>query len=67
MKPEQLKEARQALGLSASQLADALSDPDPDGKEVHPRTVQRWESGAQAIPGPVVVAVRFMLRDAGHV
>lgn len=72
MTPEQLKEARQTLGLSASGMAKALSDPDkppriadpskPAG-QVDPRTVRRWEDGTQDIPGPVVVAVTLMMES----
>jgi len=58
MTPAQLKAARHALGLSARGMAAALSD--PDGATVHLRTVRRWESGVQAVPGPVVVAVGLL-------
>ena len=62
MKPAELKEARHRLGLSASKMAKALSDPDGDSKPVNPRTIRRWESGVQDIPSPVVVAVKMMVR-----
>lgn len=64
MTPAELKEARRRLGLSASEMAAALTDPDPRNRAdpVNPRTVRRWEDGSQYIPGPVVVAVTLMLR-----
>lgn len=74
MTPEQLKEARRNLGLSASAMARALSDPDKPprigdpGKaagQVDPRTIRRWEDGTQDIPGPVVAAVTLMM-DGRH-
>ncbi len=64
MTPTQLKEARHKLGLSASGMARALSDPDGDSPPVNPRTVRRWESGGQDIPGPVTVAVRLLLNQS---
>ena len=53
MTPNELKTARKALGLSQREMGLAL--------EVDPRTVRRWEAGPQAVPGPVKVAVGFML------
>ena len=53
MTPNELKTARKALGLSAAKMGRRL--------EVDPRTVRRWEAGPQAVPGPVKVAVGFML------
>lgn len=60
---------RRALGLSQPQLARALGLKGDNGA----RTVRRWESGDQAITGPVALAVRFLanrcegcpVRDAG--
>lgn len=60
MTPAQLKAARHALGLSARGMAAALSNPDAE-KPVDKRTVRRWEDGSQNVPGPVMVAVEFML------
>jgi DNA-binding transcriptional regulator YiaG len=54
MTPNELKAARKVLGLSAAKMGQAL--------EVDPRTVRRWEAGPQAVPGPVKVAVGFMLK-----
>lgn len=48
--PEALKEARQALGLSADGLARMLRVDDG-------RTVRRWEASGATIPGPVIVVM----------
>jgi len=53
MTPLELKATRKALGLSARQMGLALG--------VNSRTVRRWEAGPQEVPGPVKVAVGFML------
>jgi transcriptional regulator with XRE-family HTH domain len=52
--PEQLKEARQKLGLSAENLARVLRVEDG-------RTVRRWEAGERAIPGPVTVIMETIM------
>ena len=61
--PAELKAARQALGLSAEQLAQVVR------VEGGGRTVRRWEAGEREIPGPVIVvmetAMDFLVqRDA---
>lgn len=58
MTPAEFKSARKALGLSQTAMAQALGISDD-------RTVRRWEAGPQDVPGPVAVAVAYMLRDAG--
>lgn len=65
MTPQQFKSARHALKLSARGMARALSDPDTPERQVNPRTIRRWESGEQDIPGPAVVAVTMMLQRSG--
>lgn len=55
MTPQEFKAARRTLGLSAEKMAKALNVSSG-------RTVRRWEAGKD-IPGPAIVAVRFMLRD----
>lgn len=50
MTPAELKEARQSLGLSQSELA-ALCHVQSD------RTIRKWESGERDIPGPIIVLV----------
>ena len=53
MTPDEFRQARERLGLSARELADKLG--------VHPRTVQRWAGGSQRVPGPVVAALHAYL------
>ena len=55
----ELKAARRRLGLSQAALAHALRLGGDGG-----RTVRRWERGDRSIPGPVEVAVEFMLAQA---
>lgn len=50
---------RLVLGMSHQAIARALNI----GSD---RTVRRWEACERDIPGPVWVALKFMLRDAGH-
>jgi hypothetical protein len=57
--PEQLKEARQKLGLSAENLARVLRVEDG-------RTVRRWEAGERAIPGPVTVIMETIMGNLGQ-
>lgn len=52
MTPAELKNARNKLGLSQTELANALGM----GKAGW-QSVSRWENGAK-IPGPVAIAVR---------
>ena len=47
MKPNDLKRARQTLGLSQNQLAGLL--------KTTRRTIARYEGGARRIPGMVVL------------
>lgn len=61
MTPEQLREARRKLGLSAAKLAEVLRL----GRGGD-RTVRRWESNERSIPGPVEVAIGYLLRDIGR-
>lgn len=58
MTPEQLKAARQRLGLSQNQLAKDLRLGKDGG-----RTVRRWELAEREIPGPVEVLIEEWL---GH-
>lgn len=68
MTPTELREARQTLGLSARQMAEALTDPTHVDLRpaVNARTIRRWEQDGtgEDIPHPVVVAVRLMLERA---
>lgn len=60
MTPDEIKDARQRLGLSANGLAEALRLGKGGG-----RTVRRWEAGDVAITGPASVAIELMLERAG--
>jgi transcriptional regulator with XRE-family HTH domain len=57
MTAQQLKEAREALGLTQTQLAQALRM-GPNGR----RTVGRWESGEGSISGPASVAIELLVK-----
>lgn len=63
MTPKQFKEARLAIGISTTQMADALSDPDNNSVNVHRTTITRWENGSRKIPSPAIVAVHYMLSE----
>jgi DNA (cytosine-5)-methyltransferase 1 len=58
MTPADLKSARKSLGLTQTQMADALGL-GPNGR----RTVRRWESGETPISGPAQVAISLMLKE----
>lgn len=58
MTGEEIKAAREQLGLSAAGLAAALKLP----SRWSDRTVRSWERGEYPAPGPVVVAIRYMLK-----
>ena len=55
MTPEEFKQTRQELGLSASKLADILG--------VDPRTVRRWEANNQRPPHPTACRVVEWLKS----
>ena len=55
MTPTEFRDNRLALGFSTEQLAEQL--------HVDPRTVRRWQDGSQPVPGPVAVAMAFLLRQ----
>ena len=52
----ELTAAREALGLTPTQLAALVG-------VYGYRTVHKWESGACAVPGPVAVILRAMLES----
>jgi DNA-binding transcriptional regulator YiaG len=56
MQPDEVKAARQALGMSLHQLAVALRM-GTDGR----RAVRRWETGDRHISGPAAVAIEALL------
>jgi transcriptional regulator with XRE-family HTH domain len=57
-----LRRCREALDLSAEGLAGRLHLGPVGGG----RTVRRWEAGDRAIPGPVWVALRYMMQEASE-
>lgn len=56
MTADQIKAARAQLGMSTSELADALRM-GANGS----RKVQRWEDGSDEISGPASVAIEALL------
>jgi DNA-binding transcriptional regulator YiaG len=57
MKPEVVRTARKALGLSTNGLAEALRLGKGGG-----RTVRRWEAGDTPISGPASLAIELLLK-----
>ena len=57
MTPTDLRAARKALGLTQSSLAKALGLSPANGA----RSVRSWEKEGNTVPGPVAVAVRYMV------
>lgn len=55
---EDVRAARQKLGLTQEGLADALLLTGPYGKD----TVRSWESGRRPISGPAQVAIALMVK-----
>ena len=56
MNNKQLKEARQMMGFTVSEMCEALGVSDK-------RTYRRWESGEYDIPGSIAKLVSYILRD----
>ncbi len=59
MTPTEFRNARHRLGITQKEMAERLQLAGRD------RTIRMWESGQRAIPGPVVVAIKLFLKDAG--
>ena len=57
MTPNDLRNARKALGLTQSGLAKALRLSEKNGD----RSVRIWEQEGSTVPGPVQVAIEHML------
>lgn len=57
--PDQVRTARQRLGLTQAELAVRLRLAPATGKD----TVRSWESGKRAISGPAQVAIEYMLLE----
>jgi DNA-binding transcriptional regulator YiaG len=53
-----VKAARDKLGMTQSELAEALGLRGPNAKD----TVRSWESGKRNVTGPVVLALRYLLK-----
>lgn len=62
MTPNELKAARKTLGLTQSGLAEALRLSPKNGD----RSIRIWESEGNTVPGPVQVAVEFMLEHKAN-
>lgn len=60
MEPAELRAARKTLGLTQSGLARALRLSEKNGD----RSIRIWETEGNTVPGPVQVAVGFMLERA---
>jgi DNA-binding transcriptional regulator YiaG len=55
--PDEIRLARESLGLSQQQLAEALCMKN-DGA----RRIRAWEHGEREITGPASVAIRLMIQ-----
>lgn len=62
MTPADFRNARKALGLSQKEMARALRLSEKNGD----RSIRIWESEGNTVPGPVQVAVEFMLRTKAN-
>jgi DNA-binding transcriptional regulator YiaG len=61
MSPDEVKNARAALGMSQARLATVLGLSERNGRN----TVRRWEnpeSEVDCISGPAALCLRYMLR-----
>lgn len=57
MTSSKFKEAQRELGLTNEEMSTVLM--------VSLRTVERWRQGSRAIPGPVVVIFRLLVKYRG--
>lgn len=57
MTPADFRNARKALGLYQKEMAKALRLSEKNGD----RSIRIWETDGNTVPGPVQVAVEFML------
>jgi transcriptional regulator with XRE-family HTH domain len=55
MNGDELKERRNALGMTQAELAEIL--------DVKPNTVARWENGVLAVPQTVALAMETVERE----
>jgi hypothetical protein len=61
MTPADFRTARKALGLTQTGMAEALRLSPANGA----RSIRIWEKEGNTVPGPVQVAVEFMLVAKG--
>jgi DNA-binding transcriptional regulator YiaG len=59
LEPNEVKAAREALGMTQQQLADALLLESKYSRD----TVRTWESGRRLCPGPESIALQLMVAD----
>lgn len=59
MTPRDLRAARKQLGLTQSGLAARLRLSEKNGD----RSIRIWEQDGNTVPGPVQVAVEYMLKE----
>ena len=57
MTKDEIRAARQALGMSQSQLGKAVGG-------ANARTVRRWESGESQVPGSVAKLLERLVEDS---
>lgn len=62
MTPEQLREAKEYLGVNNKELALALGLDNTSGPGAGQRTIRRWLAGTHPITGPASTAIRLMCR-----
>ena len=55
---EEVREARETLGLTQQQLADVLELESQFSRD----TVREWEAGRRQVTGPAGVAIRLLLQ-----
>ena len=56
--PDEVREARQTLGLTLTEMAELLGLANSD-----PRTVRSWETGRREISGPCSAAIRLAVEN----
>ncbi|WP_425152903.1 helix-turn-helix domain-containing protein [Candidatus Palauibacter sp.] len=59
MDPGEFRARRAELRLSVRELARVLG--------VTPRTIYRWQSGKQRVPGPAAAAIRSLIASGGDI
>lgn len=62
MTPADFRAARASLGLTQTQMAETLRLSPANGS----RSIRIWEKDGNTVPGPVQVAVEYMLKDSNR-